>query len=106
MTNVIIVTKMVRSEEERNIVIGHIEDSIRELEDKIAKIKSQKDDFILSEGGKTGRPQTDLTKLTDRELQTKKVTLSKLRAQVVNADSNTVSEMQKTDREILRRRRR
>jgi len=89
--------------EQKNIVIGHTEKCISDLRRKIIKILDRRDEFIALYGDKTGPMESDLTKTTLSELKTHTVTLSKLRSEFMNIESNILFELKKVEMEINRR---
>ena len=94
---------MVFSDEQKNIIIQCSELCVIELNRIATKITARNDGFIEKQGNKHDVMQKDLTKLTDRELQTKIITLNKLRCEIINVESSLTFEIQKIDKEIMRR---
>lgn len=88
---------------QKNIVIGYAEQYITEFARIGSKVQSRKDRFIQNEGDKTAPFEKDITKLSLSELKTKKTTLSKLHAEIVNIESQITFDLLKTDMEIVKR---
>lgn len=94
---------MVFSDEQKNIIIETLEAYITELHRLQIKVTTRKNEFIEQQGNKTGSMKTDLKLLTDSELKTKIITISKLRCEMFNGISSLTFEIQKIDKEIMKR---
>lgn len=88
---------------EKNIVIDSCLGCISELTRVKDQIVLRHVDFVAENGDKTADQEKDLTKLTINELNLKLDILSKMRSEIVNIETAILHDLEKTDKEIMRR---
>ncbi|MCV0398558.1 MAG: hypothetical protein K5785_01030 [Nitrosarchaeum sp.] len=91
------------TEEQKSIIIGYADKCVAELQSSISKITNRKEQFIASNGNTEKMMEKDLTKLTMKELKTKAIVLNKFRSELTNTGSWVLFELEKVDKEIVRR---
>lgn len=91
------------TDEQKNIIIGFNEKAVEELQRKIDSITERNNQFISTYGDKTGPMNNDLTQITDSELSTRNVVLTKLRSEILNMQSPFIFELENTEKEKNRR---
>lgn len=94
---------MTFTKNQKNIIIDCTDKCTAELTLITNKITSRRNQFIRRYGGIIRPIETDLTKMSMKELQTMKKILSKMRSEVNNVESHLLYELQKTDAEMVKR---
>lgn len=89
--------------EQKSIIIGYADKCVAELQAKISRITNRKEQFIAANGDSSKKMENDLTKLTMKELKTKIIVLNKIHSEMINMESWVIFELEKVDKEILRR---
>jgi len=88
--------------QQKLIIANTTQRCIDDLQRVIKKTTARKKQFAAS-NIITGTEQTDMTKLTKKELKTKIIVLNKLHSEIINIESALLFQMQKVDKEMMKR---
>jgi uncharacterized protein YbaP (TraB family) len=92
------------STEEKNTIVGLNDDLAVEMKRIAGKMEATSTDLKTAENiTKVDPIQTDLTKLTVKELQTRIKVLGKQHAQIANMDAKIMEDMKMVDKELTKR---